>query len=916
MATCGMALDTETHLIQQGLLSPPLVCGSIAALIQQIRADILTKQQALEAFHTLLLNPQAIIIGANIVFDLLVLAVEFARLGIDIMPLIWEAFGDHRIYDVQHAEALNAVADGFLGKDPRTGGPIMNPETGRRGRYSLASCVDLVLGRLDAKANDEYRSRYAELEHVPMEQWPRAAIDYPIDDARNTLEVALAQTGHWQSITVHRWPSGGPGGEIRCTRCDITPEEARGPCQAVWRHRNLHDLSRQTETAWAMHLGAAWGFRVNQASVDIIERQALKSREGSDKPFIAAGILRDDGSQDLAATKRRIAIAYGAKDPCLICQGTGKVVSPKAPLIRCPTCRGKTVPAVAPSALAFMSAPPCGTCRGVGKIPSPRSRINCATFDGAPGAEPIKTKTCDGTGLQLPGQVPRTEKEGVGYGRDVLHESGDELLMAYADWDEDKKDLQVYIPYLRQGRSCTICGQPGTEDRPHREGCQPLVPFLPPQYRDVPLTLWPNVILETGRTSYGGVIQLFKRQPGYYLKNPDGSQGMYVPSLRECIEARPGCVLGSIDYEAGELVTHSQSCIWLTGDSSLARALLNKVKPHNALAATMIGLSYEEFERRLKDGTPAQKLECKNARQAAKPPNFGYPGGMGAPKLVLQQRKQGPDTPHPSGPNWIEDGDGNPVRGYKGLRFCILMDGAEACGIQKVQEWRDRPIPPTCLHCIKCADRLKEIWGRQWPENKGYFGFISDCVEDGMVISGEMLRRWPHLGEVFRPGQQLAPGEIMQHVSGRIRGGVDFCSGANGFFQGLLADAAKSALRRVSRECYDRSVRVPDMAHANSERSKYANGPSPLFGSRVIVFQHDEVLPEFPESVAHDAVSRTSEIMVEELRWYCPDLAPACKAEPTLMRRWYKGAELVKHRGIIIPWTPEHNPKKCAECKA
>lgn len=83
-----MALDTETHLIQQGLLSPPLVCGSIAALIQQIRADILTKQQALEAFHTLLLNPQAIIIGANIVFDLLVLAVEFARLGIDIMPLI------------------------------------------------------------------------------------------------------------------------------------------------------------------------------------------------------------------------------------------------------------------------------------------------------------------------------------------------------------------------------------------------------------------------------------------------------------------------------------------------------------------------------------------------------------------------------------------------------------------------------------------------------------------------------------------------------------------------------------------------------------------------------------------------------------------------------------------------------------
>ncbi len=841
----GVSLDTETHLIQRGLLAPPLVCGSVGWLSPGPRIDgaILDKYQTLELFTQVLDEKSRVLVGANFAFDLLVLARELAKLGIDAMTQIFDALADDRVYDLQIAEALNAIACGHLGKDPRSGGPLINPDTGRRGRYSLAMCVDLVLGRQDAKANDEYRERYAELDGVPMSEWPQTAIDYPIDDSRNTIECALAQTGHLPKTTpFHEWGSNGA-----CRSCGT--RSFGGQCLARRPHRNLHDLSAQVSTAFAMHVGAAWGFRVNQQSVDVVERYATRSRAAGIAPFVEAGLIREDGSENRSELKRRVAVAYniGEAQNCPVCLGTGKMPSPK----------------------------------------NPKSKIICYLMvDGA------KTKTCDGTGLVISDDVPRSDKDGIGYGRDVLHESGDEFLMSYGDFQEDAKDLTVYVPFLRGARTWV----PGDD-----ASAFPITGH----WLDIPLTLRPNPVLETGRVSYDGVIQLFKRQPGFI----DQKTGEYIPSLRECIEAREGWTLGSVDYDSGELVTHAQSCIWITGASELARALLSGTKPHNALGAKMLGMSYEEFQERVKETL------CKNARQAAKPPNFGYPGGMGPVKLVHQQRKQGPDTPHPTGPNWVEDDDGKLVRGYKGLRFCIYMDGAARCGARKITMWRDHKITPTCEHCVECAVRLKETWLQQWPENKAYFKFINQCVEQGQVITWEMIQRWPHLAEVYSPGTQLAPGEIMQHVSGRIRGGVEYCAGANGFFQGLLGDIAKSALRRVSRECYDRALVVPRQVHWNSKTSAYGGGESPLYGSRVIVFQHDELIPEFPNDRAHDAAMRVSEIMIDEMRVYCPDLADAAKAPPALMSKWFKGAEPLWLRGgakgpadsndRLIPWAPK-----------
>lgn len=896
LADFGLGFDTETHKIQQGLLVPPLVCGSAAWFEPgpTIQGLLLDKQTTLETFAEALDDPNRIIVGANISFDAAVLANEFAKRGIDVMPDIFRALAEDRVYDIQIAEALHGVAYGMLNKDPRTGGPLLNPETGRRGRYSLATCVDLVLGRLDAKANDEWRERYSELEFVPIADWPPVARDYPIDDAKNTLEVALAQAGLIvKTSTKHEW---GPRGA--CIHCGSTRFSTA--CMVRQRHKNLHDLSNQVWTAFSMHAGAAWGFHVNQASVDIIEKYALRNRDGGMKPFLDASLIRSDGSEDRSELKRRVAIAYGASGTCETCNGTGKVPSPAAKPIRCTDCKGRCQPWKAGGKIKEPTVEYCATCKNTAQIPNPNpAMVICFAYSGETdkNGEPVKVKTCDGTGMILNEDVPRSEKEGIGYGRDCLSESGDEFLMSYADYQEDAKDLNVYIPYLRKARA-PINGH-GSECPVFKGDKKDNECICQGPYFEIPLTLRPNVILATGRTSYDGVIQLFKRQPGHL----DLETKEYIPSLRECIQARPRHVLGTIDYDSGELVTHAQSCIWTTGYSSLAEALRSGVKVHNALGATMIGFSYEEFQARVKEKW------CKNARQAAKPGNFGFPGGMGPVKMVLQQRKQGPDTPHESGPQEItitdDNGNQQKVRGYKGLRFCILMHNAEACGVRKTTIWKQNRIPPTCVECIECAIRLKEIWLRQWPENTQYFKFINDCVRNGMYISPESLERWPWLKETFAPGERLEQRQIMQHVSGRLRTATDgddespYCSLANGFFQGLLGDLAKAAVRRISRECYDRTIRVPDFAYENSVKSRFAGGESPLYGSRLIVFQHDEILPEMPESVAHEAANRISEIMVDEMRWYCPDLAPAAKAPPALMEKWYKGAEPVYLHGLV-----------------
>lgn len=834
----AVAFDTETHLIARGLLAPPLVCGSIAR--QGAAGRLLDKATTREAFDYL--TGDRVIVGANVAFDMLVMAADAARRGIDLMPAIFAAYEEGRVFDVQVAEALHAIAEDTLNKDPFTGKNLTDPITGRPARYSLAVCTWLVLGRKDAKENDEWRLRYAELEDVPIEQWPETARIYPVDDAENTLEVALAQTGHVPHIAPHDWVHRS-GTDFACSRCSVSLNDrgdSRG-CAKTAPRRNLHCHADEVYTSWALHLGAAWGLRTDKAAIDALEAAALKGREAAAPKFKELGFIRADGTENQAKVREAVALAYGS-DPLSACSYTFEVDNAD------------------------------GTKRTLGckdgRIPSTTSKTKGAT----------KTcPACNGTGLEIGPHVPRTdatEKFPFGQiqiGRDTLTESGNETLMAYGQSQEDDKVLDLYVPELRKGQDGAVC-------------------------------LRPNNPLETARVSYTGgpdvfgIPQVMPREVSAHLRialrELDRTIYPVVPTgVRDCVRARDGMTIYSVDYKGGELVCFAQAAKVRVGFSDMGEALKRGVDVHAALGATMMGVSYELFLEYL-DGKhgPVLKKRAKLYRQAAKPENFGNPGGMGAAKKVYQNRKGGPDTPHPNGPSMVDDGSGNLVPGYKGLRFCVLVGGAERCGVKMVYEWKDRPIAPTCLACIETAEAGRDMWFRQWREARPYLDWHSENSEN--------------------------VGEVEQIYSRRIRGGTDYCSEANGDFQALLADIAKAALRRVTKEQYVRTV---------CTTGAWAGEVSPLFNrSRGSVFAHDELFGEAIREHGHACAMRVTEIMVEEFRKGCPDYAEACDAEPTLMPRWYKQAGPIWHvdaaeqargfKGRLVEWAPDHNPKTCAEC--
>lgn len=384
-----------------------------------------------------------------------------------------------------------------------------------------------------------------------------------------------------------------------------------------------------------------------------------------------------------------------------------------------------------------------------------------------------------------------------------------------------------------------------------------------------------------------------------------------------------GWVLSSQDYKAGEMITHAQSCMWIVGWSRLADALNEGIDVHAKFACQMLGIELEDFNKNI--------LLHKNLRQAAKVPNFSKAGGGGDATMVLQYRKQGEDTPFEGGPSMIDDGEGNLIPGFKGARFCTLMRGTY-CGIDergrknKTMVWplegdRQRKIKPTCRACLECMAELSRTWKQTWPENITYRKYVSSCIDNGMVIEPQHLELWPWWQDVFQPNQQLDRMQIAQHWSGRLRKvGSEkenpFCVVSNGFFQALLSDISKLAYRICSRECYDRTYRVPTQLFWNSVPSPYAGMQSPLFGSRLPIFAHDELLGEHPRSMGHDASTRIAHVMLDVMRYVCPDLAQAAEVKPTLMAAWDKRAEMVVHNDRVVPWTREHNSKQCGECAA
>ncbi len=170
-------------------------------------------------------------------------------------------------------------------------------------------------------------------------------------------------------------------------------------------------------------------------------------------------------------------------------------------------------------------------------------------------------------------------------------------------------------------------------------------------------------------------------------------------------------------------------------------------------------------------------------------------------------------------------------------------------------------LAPTDEEAIEKARKLKKSWQAAWPDMPDYFAYINALPTDA-------------IGYVLE-----------QHRSKRRRGGAAYTEACNSFFQGLGADATAAAGWRISKACYiDRK--------------------SPLFGSRIVNYIHDEFIVETDIANAAEAAEELSRLMVAGARPWIPDVK--LQAEPCLMTAWSKEAKTIRDvTGRLLPWSPE-----------
>lgn len=248
-----IALDSETHLIYPGNQAPTLVCNAWADASgsgvhhhadPELRYHVFT---ALEKEHCVFHNAP---------FDLAV----YGRKWPEVVPQIFEALDEDRIHDTGMREKLLDLLQGKFRWEEDEDGKVS---------VRLYSLFDITKRRLDRILDkDTWRLRYHDLYYLPIEEWPKGALEYVTADAEVTLQIFNQQA--------------------------LAPPET------------LANEAAQVRAHWALHLISCWGIRTDIAAIDRLEARVLEEIETIRDALIEAKLVREDGSRDMKRTVARM----------------------------------------------------------------------------------------------------------------------------------------------------------------------------------------------------------------------------------------------------------------------------------------------------------------------------------------------------------------------------------------------------------------------------------------------------------------------------------------------------------------------------------------------------------------------------------------------------------------------------------
>lgn len=571
-----LAFDFETHLIGPDLCPcgevhdtlPPAVCMSWAT--EDLRSDVVTPAEGLAILELALDDPTCHIIGAETAFDVLVSCVYSGDERTEWLGAWVKAYDEGRVHDVLVRQKELNLAVGRLDWHRHSDGRSV-----RIGKDLSRACLDLLGEALD-KSEDTWRLRYAELDGIPIAQWPAEAVEYSRLDAVATMQCFLAQE-NWRTHRLYRdIPEIWSGHRIM-------PEGLEPDPLADAHAQNCHAL-------W-LKMMSAEGIWIDGPALEKFERRTLAEYIDLCVECRGHGLLRREYWRDLKRLRelksdfarnvdwRELKAYLDVDDPeALACWDELKAQG----LVRWRHARNMKIARKRMFAVFTMA----------GREPPRTDAWDKAQKLFAKGLGPAPAiDSCialDADACRLGGLL---EKE---LDLEQLQ------LQDYADLTHTSNVINTDIPKLRKGV-------------------------------DSPIHTHFDSLKASGRTgSSDPPIQ--NRARGE--KDRAGDRECFIPDPNPDPETGEEWVMIDIDYPQLELFGHAQNCKWLLGYSTLGASLNRGEDPHTAFAAKILGakeardVSYAEAESLYK----SKKIDGE--RDAAKGTNFGRLGALGAKTMV------------------------------------------------------------------------------------------------------------------------------------------------------------------------------------------------------------------------------------------------------------------------------------------
>jgi hypothetical protein len=300
-----IAFDTETCLIRPAQMAPPLVCvtwqesGKPACIEHHS-----TVEPRLRAW---LQDPDVLLVGHNVAFDLAVVCERFPHL----VDLIFAAYRAGRITDTMIRQQLLDIAAGvYRGRVDAKGRRVSY-------EYSLEALAKRCAGMILAK--DGWRLSYSEFIDVPLNKWPVRAREVQekarprlaqleraiLDAAKSAKDKPRVKALKKERDGLAEMIAGDPN---RCSEYPL--DDARAPLAVYFaqeKHvRFLADQFRQARAAWALYLNSCWGICVDAEGVEILEAQVQAERDELEEELQMLGLVREDGTRDTKVAKARM----------------------------------------------------------------------------------------------------------------------------------------------------------------------------------------------------------------------------------------------------------------------------------------------------------------------------------------------------------------------------------------------------------------------------------------------------------------------------------------------------------------------------------------------------------------------------------------------------------------------------------